>query len=42
MCDLLDTRSYLDALRHVPRQRPDLLMIHALRSAEMLESAPAH
>ena len=34
----VDTRSYLDALRQVPRQAPDLLMVDALRSGEVLQS----
>ena len=37
----VDTRSYVDALRNAPRQAPDLLMIDAIRSAEVLDSALA-
>jgi twitching motility protein PilU len=37
----VDTRSYLDALRNAPRQALDLLVIDAIRSADVLESALA-
>ena len=37
----VDTRSYADALRNAPRQAADLLMIDAIRSGDVLESALA-